>query len=170
MNPPSTPDQVIAESVVAEPLDELLRQTVNGYFVLTDGNGAVSKWSEPAELLFGIPVHQLAVGGLHLPWREIPGGLPPVLTVLRPVPVQHGGAHVAERLPGLVGAEAALPVSVLRRTVRAAANPCTCQTPSASRCTGHPADRSRGTFRWDEVSTSALMYRSSGLGTWSRCG
>ncbi len=53
MNLPSTPDQVIAESVVAEPLDQLLRQIVNGYFVLTDGNGAVSKWSEPAELLFG---------------------------------------------------------------------------------------------------------------------
>jgi PAS domain S-box-containing protein len=53
MNPPSTtPDQVLAE-VATEPLDALLRQIVNGYFVLTDGNGSVSKWSEPAELLFG---------------------------------------------------------------------------------------------------------------------
>jgi PAS domain S-box-containing protein len=53
MNPPSTtPDEVLA-AVATEPLDALLRQIVNGYFVLTDGNGAVSKWSEPAELLFG---------------------------------------------------------------------------------------------------------------------
>ena len=36
-----------------DPLDALLRQIVGGYFVLTDGQGAVSKWSEPAELLFG---------------------------------------------------------------------------------------------------------------------
>ena len=53
MNPLSTtPDQVLA-AVATEPLDALLRQIVNGYFVLTDGNNAVSKWSEPAELLFG---------------------------------------------------------------------------------------------------------------------
>ena len=57
MNPvTNTPDAVLAET--AEPvdaLDALLRQIVNGYFVLTDGQGAVSKWSEPAELLFGQP-------------------------------------------------------------------------------------------------------------------
>ncbi|HEY7074288.1 MAG TPA: PAS domain-containing protein, partial [Solirubrobacteraceae bacterium] len=52
--PSSTPDAVLAESTApVEPLDALLRQIVNGYFVLTDGQGAVSKWSEPAELLFG---------------------------------------------------------------------------------------------------------------------
>ncbi len=57
MNPvTNTPDAVLAET--AEPvdaLDALLRQIVNGYFVLTDGQGAVSKWSEPAELLFDQP-------------------------------------------------------------------------------------------------------------------
>src|SRR4051794_14946907 len=59
MNPSATtPDQVIAD-VISEPLDELLRQIVNGYFVLTDGNGAVSKWSEPAELLFGRPAEDI---------------------------------------------------------------------------------------------------------------
>src|SRR3954463_13604781 len=55
--PSSTPDLVLAGAAEgAEPpdaLDALLRQIVGGYFVLTDGNGAVSKWSEPAELLFG---------------------------------------------------------------------------------------------------------------------
>ena len=37
----------------SDPLDGLLRQIVGGWFILTDGQGAVSKWSEPAELLFG---------------------------------------------------------------------------------------------------------------------
>ena len=39
----------------SEPLDDVLRQIVGGYFVLTDGQGSVSKWSEPAELLFARP-------------------------------------------------------------------------------------------------------------------
>ena len=53
-NPPSsTADAVMAEA--ADPLDALLRQIVGGFFVLTDGQGSVSKWSEPAELLFGQP-------------------------------------------------------------------------------------------------------------------
>src|SRR4051812_16481714 len=37
-----------------EPLDVLLKQIISGYFLLTDGQGSVSKWSEPAELLFGL--------------------------------------------------------------------------------------------------------------------
>ena len=49
----TTADEVLAE--LAEPLDTLLRQVINGFFVLTDGQGSVSKWSEPAELLFGQP-------------------------------------------------------------------------------------------------------------------
>src|SRR3954449_9444488 len=53
MNPSATTSDPVIADVIAEPLDELLRQIVNGYFVLTDGHGAVSKWSEPAELLFG---------------------------------------------------------------------------------------------------------------------
>src|SRR4051795_1189570 len=55
--PPSTPDAVLAgiaeDAAPPDALDALLRQIVGGYFVLTDGQGAVSKWSEPAELLFG---------------------------------------------------------------------------------------------------------------------
>lgn len=34
-------------------LDGLLGELAGGAFVLTDGHGAVSKWSEPADLLFG---------------------------------------------------------------------------------------------------------------------
>ena len=57
-NPPSsTADAVMAE--VADPLDALLRQIVGGFFVLTDGQGSVSKWSEPAELLFGQPADDI---------------------------------------------------------------------------------------------------------------
>ena len=43
------------EPGASDPLDDILRQIVGGYFVLTDGQGSVSKWSEPAELLFGRP-------------------------------------------------------------------------------------------------------------------
>ena len=41
------------EFVSTDPLDALLKQIIGGWFILTDGQGAVSKWSEPAELLFG---------------------------------------------------------------------------------------------------------------------
>src|SRR4051794_19963619 len=49
--PPRSPD---ADEATGHdgPLDSLLTQIINGFFVLTDGQGAVSKRSEPAELLF----------------------------------------------------------------------------------------------------------------------
>jgi PAS domain S-box-containing protein len=55
-------DEVLAsaaESGPQDPLDALLGQIVGGYFVLTDGQGSVSKWSEPAELLFGRPAQEI---------------------------------------------------------------------------------------------------------------
>ena len=62
MNPPTNPPSNTADAVLADAaavpvdaLDAILRQIVNGYFVLTDGQGSVSKWSEPAELLFDQP-------------------------------------------------------------------------------------------------------------------
>ena len=48
-----------AETAADDPLDTILRQIVGGYFVLTDGQGSVSKWSEPAELLFGRPAEDV---------------------------------------------------------------------------------------------------------------
>ncbi len=48
--PAAPPDPDVASS---DPLDALLKQIIGGWFLLTDGQGAVSKWSEPAELLFG---------------------------------------------------------------------------------------------------------------------
>src|SRR5919199_4950832 len=54
MNPPSDVLSATADAAASrDPLDDILRQIVGGYFVLTDGQGSVSKWSEPAELLFG---------------------------------------------------------------------------------------------------------------------
>src|SRR5919109_5597714 len=56
------PDELMAEAAeqaAGEPLDAILRQIVGGYFVLTDGQGSVSKWSEPAELLFGRPAAEV---------------------------------------------------------------------------------------------------------------
>src|SRR6478752_6860954 len=59
MNPleSTTADEVLTE--LADPLDALLRQVINGFFVLTDGQGSVSKWSEPAELLFAQPSDEI---------------------------------------------------------------------------------------------------------------
>ena len=73
-----------------DPLDALLRQIINGFFVLTDGQGSVSKWSEPAELLFAQPADAILgqgffetlIGGALPPagqaWREfLDAGEPP---------------------------------------------------------------------------------------------
>src|SRR3954452_16480125 len=69
----NTADEVMAE--IADPLDALLRQIVNGYFVLTDGQGSVSKWSEPAELLFAQPSEDILGQGFFE--TLIGGALPP---------------------------------------------------------------------------------------------
>src|SRR3954449_6228076 len=68
----NTADQVMAE--IADPLDALLRQIVNGYFVLTDGQGSVSKWSEPAELLFMQPSEDILGKGF---FETLIGGMLP---------------------------------------------------------------------------------------------
>src|SRR3954451_23963370 len=78
MNPltTNTPDVVMEEAAgPLDPLDALLRQIVNGYFVLTDGQGAVSKWSEPAELLFSQPFEDILGQGFFE--TLIAGQLPP---------------------------------------------------------------------------------------------
>src|SRR5215204_712632 len=49
--PPAPP--ALDEAVSNDPLDALLKQIIGGWFILTDGQGAVSKWAEPAEILFG---------------------------------------------------------------------------------------------------------------------
>src|SRR3954462_6489658 len=61
--PPKSPD---ADESTGhdDPLVSLLTQIINGFFVLTDGQGAVSKWSEPAELLFGLDAAETLGKGL----------------------------------------------------------------------------------------------------------
>src|SRR5215210_3154921 len=61
--PPKSPDVDDAPGH-DDPLDGLLSQIINGFFVLTDGQGAVSKWSEPAELLFGLEGAEVLGKGL----------------------------------------------------------------------------------------------------------
>src|ERR671938_2151554 len=102
-------DEVLAstaESGPQDPLDALLGQIVNGYFVLTDGQGAVSKWSEPAELLFGRDADQILgesfFGTLiegHLSpaadaWRRfLDAGEPPVAPGRVEVSARHADGH-----------------------------------------------------------------------------
>src|SRR6478736_7376258 len=75
--PPSSADAVLTEAAAGpvDPLDALLRQIVAGYFVLTDGQGSVSKWSEPAELLFDQPADEIL--GQSFFETLIGGALPP---------------------------------------------------------------------------------------------
>ena len=53
-SPVTAPDPPPKDRGSDAALDQLLRQIITGFFVLTDGQGAVSKWSDPAELLFGL--------------------------------------------------------------------------------------------------------------------
>ena len=43
----------------AEVVEELLRQLVDARFVLTDRDGAVTRWSRPAEAMFGWPAPRM---------------------------------------------------------------------------------------------------------------
>src|SRR4051812_22741080 len=99
MNPltTNTHDVVMEEAAgPLDPLDAVLRQIVNGYFVLTDGQGAVSKWSEPAELLFSQPYEDILGQGFFE--TLIAGPLPPAGQAWR------GFLDMAEppRVPGTV--------------------------------------------------------------------
>src|SRR3954462_7086500 len=58
-----------------EALDQLLRQIITGFFVLTDGQGALSKWSDPAEMLFDLPAEE-ALGQPFFGRLVDPTGLP----------------------------------------------------------------------------------------------
>src|SRR3954447_1061847 len=61
--PPRSPD---ADEATGhdDPLDSLLTQIINGFFVLTDGQGAVSRWSGRAGRLFGLDAAEVLGKGL----------------------------------------------------------------------------------------------------------
>ena len=48
-------DPATTGASAAEVVEELLRQLVDARFVLTDRDGSVTRWSRPAEELFGWP-------------------------------------------------------------------------------------------------------------------
>src|SRR3954470_2810517 len=69
-----------ASAVPASPeelLDQLLRQIITGMFVLTDGQGALSKWSDPAEMLFGMGAEE-ALGEPFFGRLVAPAGMSPL--------------------------------------------------------------------------------------------
>ncbi|MEA2293123.1 MAG: phosphoserine phosphatase RsbU/P [Solirubrobacteraceae bacterium] len=74
--PASSPVPPGAASGEDDALDQLLRQIISGLFVLTDGQGALSKWSDPAELLFGLPAEE-ALGEPFFGRLVEPAGLSP---------------------------------------------------------------------------------------------
>ena len=74
----------------AEAVEELLRQLVDARFVLTDRDGAVTRWSRPAEELFGWPAARM-LGRTLVETLAVAGELP-----------EHGGVvtTVARRKDG----------------------------------------------------------------------
>ncbi|HTE61226.1 MAG TPA: hypothetical protein VK631_12815, partial [Solirubrobacteraceae bacterium] len=112
--PPATPAPALptppADVASSDPLDALLKQIIGGWFILTDGQGAVSKWSEPAELLFGKEAPEalghsffdgLLTGALSdaaEQWRRfLAAGDPPHARALVEVTAQH--APTDQRFP-----------------------------------------------------------------------
>ena len=59
-----------------EAVEELLRQLVDARFVLTDRSGCITRWSRPAEVVFGWPASAMVGRGL-LETLAIPGSIPP---------------------------------------------------------------------------------------------
>ena len=59
-----------------EAVEELLRQLVDARFVLTDRSGCITRWSRPAEHVFGWPASAMVGRGL-LETLAIPGSIPP---------------------------------------------------------------------------------------------
>ena len=78
-NPPSP-------TATSEVVEELLRQLVDARFVLTDRDGAVTRWSRPAEELFGWP-------GARMLGRQLPETLAMTEALPRPA------AFVNDRTP-----------------------------------------------------------------------
>src|SRR5215218_9571382 len=88
--PPSPPP--LDEAVSNDPLDALLKQIIGGWFILTDGQGAVSKWAEPAEILFGREAPD-ALGHSFFESRFSKNECPSASGASRPNRISAGSAH-----------------------------------------------------------------------------
>ena len=70
------PDDALTADPSSEAVEELLRQLVDARFVLTDREGSVTRWSRPAEELFGWPGARM-LGRPLVKTLGLPDSLPP---------------------------------------------------------------------------------------------
>ena len=76
----------------AEAVEELLRQLVDARFVLTDRDGAVTRWSRPAEELFGWPSSRM-IGRALVDTLALTGDLPEFGGVVQTVARRKDGSR-----------------------------------------------------------------------------
>ena len=69
-------DDALTADPSSEAVEELLRQLVDARFVLTDREGVVTRWSRPAEELFGWPGARM-LGRPLVKTLGLPDSLPP---------------------------------------------------------------------------------------------
>ena len=72
-----------------EAVEELLRQLVDARFVLTDRSGCITRWSRPAEHVFGWPASAMVGGHLDAAARRKDGSEVKVDLTLVPVQMAH---------------------------------------------------------------------------------
>ena len=77
----------------AEAVEELLRQLVDARFVLTDRDGAVTRWSRPAEELFGWPSSRM-IGRTLVDTLALTGDLPEFGGVVQTVARRKDGSEI----------------------------------------------------------------------------
>ena len=80
-------------SPAPEAVEKLLAQLVGACFVLTDRNGSVTRWSRPAEELFGWASAALVGRGLF-ETLAVPGALPPLGGVMQATARRRDGSEV----------------------------------------------------------------------------
>ena len=81
-------------SPAPEAVEKLLAQLVSACFVLTDRNGSVTRWSRPAEELFGWATTAL-VGRRLFETLAVPGALPPLGGVMEATARRRDGTEVS---------------------------------------------------------------------------
>lgn len=70
-------EEATAPAAQVAAVEELLRQLVEARFVLTDRDGAVTRWSRPAERLFGLEAYEM-LGRPLMETLSLPVAAPPV--------------------------------------------------------------------------------------------
>src|SRR3954469_570708 len=86
-------DSATTQASTAEVVEELLRQLVDARFVLTDRDGAVTRWSRPAEELFGWPSSRM-IGRALVDTLALTGDLPEFGGVIQTVARRKDGSEL----------------------------------------------------------------------------